>query len=77
MSTRAMALCVGAAALLLAGCGEKMAGAVKQSDSAAYQGASEANAFVASGWKAGDRGSWEQELRQRTQTQNEYVRIRP
>ena len=29
------------------------------------------------GWKAGDRNSWEQELRHRTQSQNEYVRIQP
>ena len=34
------------------------------------------NGYVAPGWKAGDRTSLEQQLRQRAQTQNEYTRIR-
>lgn len=76
MRATALVLC-GAAALVLAGCGEKMAGAVKRSDTPAFQGAAEPSAFTAGAWKAGDRNSWEQELRRRTQTQNEYVRIQP
>ena len=30
--------------------------------------------FTASGWKAGDRASWEEQIRKRNQAQNEYVR---
>lgn len=78
MTKRATALVLCGAALALAGCGEKMAGAVKKMDTPAYQGApAEPSAFTASGWKPGDRNSWEQELRHRTQSQNEYVRIQP
>ena len=59
----------------LAACGEKQQtmGGVK-SDVAAFEGAK--NPFVVSGWKPGDKTSWEQELKARTQrTQNEYSRI--
>ncbi len=59
----------------LAACGEKpqTMGGVK-SDAAPFEGAK--NAFVAPGWKAGDKASWEQGLKARTQrTQNEYTRI--
>ena len=54
------------------GCGEKLqtAGSGKN-DVAAYQGAQ--NNFVVSGWKPGDKTSWEQSLKDRGQnTQNEY-----
>lgn len=77
MIMRATALMLCGAALVLGGCGEKMAGAAKKSDTPAYEGAAEPSAFIAGGWKAGDRNSWEQELRHRTQSQNEYVRIQP
>lgn len=59
----------------LAGCGEKpqSMGGVK-SDVAAFEGAQ--NPFVVPGWKAGDKTSWEQQLKTRTQnTQNEYMKI--
>lgn len=59
----------------LAACGEKpqTMGGVK-SDVAPFQGAK--NQFVAPGWKAGDKASWEQELKARTQrTQNEYSKV--
>lgn len=65
---------ISAAALLLA-CGDKpqSAGGVK-GDVAPYQGVD--NKFAAPGWKAGDKTSWEQALKARTQnTQNEYTRI--
>ena len=61
-----------AATAVLAACGEKpqTAGGGKN-DVAAYQGAQ--NSFVAAGWKAGDKTSWEQGLKARGQnTQNEY-----
>ena len=63
---------VSSAIVLLSACGDKpqSAGGVK-SDVAPYQGVD--NKFAAPGWKAGDKTSWEQALRARTQnTQNEY-----
>jgi hypothetical protein len=59
---------------LLVACGDKpqSAGGVK-GDVAPYQGVD--NKFAAPGWKAGDKTSWEQALKARTQnTQNEYTR---
>ena len=64
---------IGAAALLSA-CGDKAQtiGGLK-GDVAAYQGAD--NKFVASGWKVGDKTSWEQALKARMQnSQNEYTK---
>ena len=63
-----------AAAFCLSACGDKpqSAGGVK-GDVAPYQGAD--SRFAAPGWKAGDKTSWEQALKTRTQnTQNEYTR---
>ena len=63
-----------AAAFCLAACGDKpqSAGGVK-GDVAPYQGVS--NGYAAPGWKAGDKNSWEQALKVRTQNiQNEYTR---
>ncbi len=68
----ALLLCC--AAFALAACGEKTAGAVKKSDVPAFQGSTGASAYVANGWKAGDQAAWEQQLRNRTQGQNEYAR---
>ncbi|GAC1599332.1 MAG: lipoprotein [Ramlibacter sp.] len=69
------ALVLLSAAAALAGCGEK-AQSISQgvrSDAAAYQGTG--MAFTASGWKPGDRTSWESQLRTRAQNgQNEYSR---
>ena len=63
---------VSSAIVLLSACGDKpqSAGGVK-GDVAPYLGVD--NKFAAPGWKAGDKTSWEQALRARTQnTQNEY-----
>jgi hypothetical protein len=68
------ALLLSCAALALVACGEKTAGAVKKSDAPAFQGSTGASAYVANGWKAGDQSAWEQQLRTRTQGQNEYAR---
>ena len=35
---------------------------------------SKSTAYTAAGWKAGDVAGWEQQIRARTQAQNEYVR---
>jgi hypothetical protein len=42
-----------------------------------YQGVGD-SPFVAPGWKAGDRTSWQQELKARAQYgQNDYTRMTP
>ena len=66
--------CSLAAVAVLSACSDKpqSMGGVK-SDVAPYQGVD--NKFAAPGWKAGDKTSWEQALKARTQnTQNEYTR---
>ncbi len=41
----------------------------------AYMGAVQGGAYVAPGWQAGDKASWEEKIRSRTQAgQNEYQR---
>ncbi len=69
------ALCAVSLGLLLAGCGDKVqvgAAPAKKADAKAWEGAS--NDYVAPGWKAGDQGSWESQMRTRAQAQNEYNR---
>ena len=60
--------------LLAAGCGDAPQGSagVRKSDAKPWEPSQ--NAYVAEGWKAGDQASWEQQLRQRAQNQNEYAR---
>ncbi|HSV34220.1 MAG TPA: hypothetical protein VLI46_01625 [Ramlibacter sp.] len=74
---RALTVLGGAAAVLaLAACGEKpqtLESGVKV-DSQAYQGTG--MAYAAPGWKQGDKASWEQQVKNRTQqTQNEYTKV--
>ena len=59
----------------LAACGEKpQTGGGIKSDVAAFQGAD--NKYMNSGWKVGDKTSWEQGLKARAQnSQNEYTKI--
>jgi hypothetical protein len=71
-TTTALVLC--SAAIALAACGEGTAGAVKKSDVPAFKGSTGQSAYLANGWKAGDQTAWEQQLRNRTQGQNEYSR---
>lgn len=64
--------------LALAACGDKPqelnAHGVKQ-DSAPYSGVGQSQ-YAQSGWKAGDKGSWEQQLKARAQYgQNDYQRV--
>ncbi|MGD9834402.1 MAG: hypothetical protein AB7U92_16775 [Piscinibacter sp.] len=64
---------VAALAAALAACGEKpQTAATKKSDGKPWEGAQ--NGFVAQGWKAGDQGSWDAQMRTRAQGQNEYSR---
>ncbi|TFZ03005.1 hypothetical protein EZ313_17440 [Ramlibacter henchirensis] len=70
-------LLITAAVLGLAACGEdpQIANRVKQ-DAASFQGTGKAAPYMASGWKAGDRGSWEAQLKTRTQMgQNDYAKV--
>ncbi|MBO9512906.1 MAG: hypothetical protein J7549_02225 [Variovorax sp.] len=77
-------LCVwalGAAALLLAACGERPqtnAHGVRV-DSPPWSGTgakpNTGTAFTAPGWEPGNRDSWEAQLKVRNQRQNEYLRI--
>ena len=64
--------------LALGACGEKpqdmTASGVKQDD-APYQGVGDSQ-YAQAGWKAGDKGSWEQQLKARAQYgQNDYTRM--
>ena len=61
-------------ALSLSACGEKpQTGLGIRSDAPAYSGTG--SNFTQPGWKAGDKTSWESELRARQQYgQNEYTR---
>ena len=72
-STIALAMMAAATA----GCGEKAqtAGAAKKADAHAWEGAQGGN--VAEGWKPGDKDSWEAQIRERAQNQNEYTRSAP
>ena len=67
--------CILALAVTLTACGDKaqtLSGT--KHDGAAFEGTT--NPYSASGWKAGDQKSWEQQLRARGQYgQNEYTRI--
>jgi hypothetical protein len=65
-----------AAALILAACGEQTQtiGSGNRPDTPAFQGTG--TAFVVPDWKPGDKVSWEQELKTRTQRgQNEYNKV--
>jgi hypothetical protein len=74
MRMRTTALMLSCAALALIACGEKTAGAVKKSDVPAFQGSTGASAYMANGWKPSDQTAWDQQLRTRSQGQNEYTR---
>lgn len=68
-------LLIAAVAVLLAACGEQpqTLGAAHKNQ-AAYTGTGKA--FVASGWKQGDRISWESQVKSRMQRgQNDYERM--
>lgn len=69
-------LLVALAALALAACAEReqTASGIK-SDAEPYQGTSHAQ-FMTSGWKPGDRASWESEMKVRTMMgQNDYAKV--
>ena len=61
------------AALGLAACGDSSTGvkAAKKVDGKSWEGAGPA--YAASGWKVGDKASWEEQIRTRAQNQNDYA----
>jgi len=63
-----------AAVVLLTGCEKPQVSQPTQRkpDVAAYQGTD--NAFADTSWKRGDAAAWEEQLRKRSQGQNEYSR---
>jgi hypothetical protein len=75
MSARTFILCgIAAGGLVLAACAEREQTAnLRGSDTVAWQGVE--NPYAAPGWKAGDRTSWEEQIRTRAQAQNEYYRV--
>jgi preprotein translocase subunit SecG len=73
-----LGLLMAATALSLAACGEKpqTAGAAnaKKADAKAWEGSTAAG-YSVDGWKAGDKDSWEAQMKARAQRgQNEYSR---
>ncbi|WP_372657950.1 hypothetical protein [Hydrogenophaga sp.] len=77
MKTRyLLVMALGAALLTLSACGEKpQAMGGNRHAVAPFEGAGD-SPFVQSGWKAGDRNSWEQQLKARAQYgQNDYTRM--
>ncbi len=65
-----------AAALALSACGDKPQGMGGiRSDAAPYTGVGQSQ-YQQPGWKAGDQGSWEQQLKARAQYgMNDYTRV--
>jgi len=64
-----------ALALGLAGCGEKpqvLEAGKRKPDAKSWESA--ATPYAAAGYKPGDKAAWEQQLRTRAQSQNEYAR---
>jgi len=64
------------AVALLAACGEdpQTIGTAGRADASAYQGTGKP--YAVPGWKQGDKTSWEQQLKVRTQNgQNDYAKV--
>jgi outer membrane biogenesis lipoprotein LolB len=70
---RIVLICLSSVALLSA-CSEvdQSLAQRNQSDQQSWQGAKDP--FVIKGWKAGDKSSWEGQMRARAQYQNEYAK---
>ena len=66
------------ASLALTACGERPQTAdatTRKVDAPAWTTSDSATpAFSATGWKVGDKVAWEEQLRKRSQGQNDYVR---
>jgi hypothetical protein len=76
MIRKLMTLGVVAAAFTLSACSEVPQGVVggKKPDEKAYVAAD--NKFVVSGWKSGDPVTWENQLKVRSQGQDDYTKAK-
>ena len=67
-----------ALALLLVACSEKsqaLGGPARKSDTPVWSASDGSKpGFAAAGWKGGDKGAWEAQIRTRNQAQNDYAR---
>ncbi len=65
-----------AAVFGLSACSDSSSGAkaAKKVDGKSWEGAG--SAYAASGWKPGDKATWEEQLRARAQSQNDYSRAK-
>ena len=65
-----------AAAMGSAACGESTSGTktAKKSDAKSWEGAG--STYAAPGWKPGDKASWDEQMRLRIQSQNDYARAK-
>jgi hypothetical protein len=62
---------------LIVGCGEKpqtIDMGAKRADEAWSTSTAASPAFIAPGWKVGDKTAWEEQIRKRNQAQNDYAR---
>ncbi len=74
--TPRMAVVAAALTLGLSACGEKpQTAGTRSADTQAWNGAQKA--FEVPGWTPGDKASWEEQIKQRNRSQNEYVRMAP
>jgi hypothetical protein len=76
MKTHLTLMAAVAAAAGLSGCGDKTQtiGSGVGMDAAAFQGTGKI--YAVPGWKQGDKTSWEQQLKTRTQNgQNDYTKV--
>lgn len=73
-----MLLAATTAVLTLAACGDRpqtLNTSGTKLDEPAWAASTHAvPAFAATGWKGSDKAAWEQQIRQRNQAQNDYVR---
>ena len=71
-----IALSIAVAAFAVAGCAEREQTSTGiKSDAQPFNGTSKQPPFMAAGWKPGDRAAWEQQMKVRTQGQNDYVKV--
>ena len=65
-----------AVAVVMSACGESTSGSksTKKADGKAWEGAGPT--FAATGWKPGDKASWDEQMRVRVQLQNDYARAK-
>jgi hypothetical protein len=70
-------LVIAASLAVMAGCGEFDQSTAESrnypNDTPPWQGTK--NPYAEKGWTAGDKASWESQLRTRSQAQNEYVKV--